>query len=151
MNFVDKCSLCCKLFPYLRNVFRTVSVYTLLILTVQRFIVLYFPLVRSKFLSLRFNEGLIVGLVTFALTISAGQLFMNSLVPHKQTGEIFCSVDERFLHVQFAVDLVYVMLTIIFPTLFILVFSVILFLEIRRNLPHTTRVELAKQKIQLTQ
>lgn len=141
-NFVDKCLLCCKLLPYLRNVFRTVSVYTLLILTVQRFIVLYFPLVRSKFLSLRFNESLIVGLVMFALCLSMGNLFMNDLVPHKETQQNFCSVDERFVHVQFAVDVVFVSLTIIFPTLFIFIFSIILFLEIRRNLPDQSRAAL---------
>lgn len=139
-NFVDKCLLCCKLVPYLRNVFRTVSVYTLLILTIQRFIVLYFPLVRAKFLSLRFNESLIIGLVLFALSLSMGNIFMNALVPHKETKIVYCTVDPVFVDLQFGVDLFFVVLTIIFPTLFIFIFSVILFLEIKRNLPAQARL-----------
>lgn len=41
-NFVDKINLFCKLVPYLRNVFRTISVYTLVLMTTQRLIVLHF-------------------------------------------------------------------------------------------------------------
>lgn len=145
-NFVDKCLLCCKFMPYLRNVFRTVSVYTLLILTIQRFIILYFPIIRAKFLSSKFNEGLIVSLVFFALLLNMGNLFMNTLVQHKETGEFYCNVDVNYIDMQFYIDLVFISMTIIVPTVFIIIFSVILFSEIKKNIPSESRPYLTSKK-----
>lgn len=132
-NFVDKSSLCCKIIPYFRNVFRTISVYALLIMTLQRFILLYFPLVRSKLNSVNFNKKLIMVLIIFGLALNLNNLLMNKLVKHEKNGQLYCNFDQKYTELHFFTDLLFVFLTILIPSIIVLVFSVILLEKIKTN------------------
>lgn len=134
-NFVDKCLICCKLIPYLRNFFRTISVYILLVMTLQRFIYLYFPLIRSKVNSSKCIKIIILNLSLFSGVLNIGNLFINTLVKHDSNGELYCSIKPDYLSIQFIIDFLFVSFSILVPTLFILVFSLILFCKIRSNIP----------------
>ncbi|CAF0765974.1 unnamed protein product [Brachionus calyciflorus] len=135
INFVDKCLLCCKLIPYFRNVFRTISVYILLIMTVQRFIYFYFPLKRSLVSSAKTNKIIIFNLIFMSLILNAGIIFVNTLTEHDTNGELYCNINPEFIDLQFIFDFVFVLFSILIPTLFILLFSFILFCRIKSNIP----------------
>lgn len=132
-NFVDKCLLCCKLIPYFRNVFRTISVYILLMMTFQRFMVLFFPLNRAKWLSVKFNKKLIYGLIISSLIFNINNIFLNSLIVHELNGEIYCSIHKDYLTYQFVIDILFVVLTILVPTVLVLTLSFILLSKINHN------------------
>lgn len=134
-NFVDKCLLCCKLFPYVRNVFRTISIYILVMLTFQRFVILYHPLKKSQLLSGAFILKLAALILIVSLLANSSTIFVNTLVKNPATGMLYCCVNARLLNVQFAFDMVFVFISIILPMVFLFTFSVILFKHIRKNLP----------------
>lgn len=136
-NFVDKCLLCCKMIPYFRNVFRTISVYILLLMTVQRNVQLYFPLYRSKwFCSNKFIKKRLVFIIVLSLLINLNNPYLNSLVQHKQSGEMYCSVDSEHVSLQFKIDLLFVLVTILIPILLILILSFVLLTKIKSNAPN---------------
>ncbi|CAF1007775.1 unnamed protein product [Brachionus calyciflorus] len=145
-NFVDKISMLCKLVPYFRNVFRTVSVYTLLLMTLQRLILLHFSSLRIKWSSTKFNKKLLISLFVTSLLINASNLYINDLVKHPYTGEFYCSVQSEYTNLQFKIDVVFVFITILIPSIFILLLSVILFINVKKGLNKTRRV--AKRSIQ---
>lgn len=139
-NFVDKSILCCKLVPYMRNICRTLSVYVLLLLTFQRFISLHFPLMNKKLNSIQLNKKIIVVLVVFSFVLNANNLILNTLVRHEINGEFYCTIEERYLHLQFNFEICFIVFTILIPTILIFLFSVILFVKIRANLPEENRI-----------
>ena len=134
-NFVDKCLLCCKLIPYLRNVFRTISVYTLLLMTFQRYVVLYFPLVRAKWCSIKFTKRILFVLILISLVLNVNNLILNDLEVHQENQEHYCTVKKEYIKYQFVIDIVFVMFTILIPTIFVLVISFVLLSKIKSNAP----------------
>jgi hypothetical protein len=136
-NFVDKCLLCCKMIPYFRNVFRTISVYILLLMTIQRNVQLYFPLYRSKwFCSNKFIKKRLILIILISLLINLNNLYLNNLVQQKQSGEMYCSVDFEHLDLQFRIDILFVLVTILIPILLILALSFVLLAKIKSNAPN---------------
>lgn len=91
-NFVDKNQFFCKVIPFLRSVFRTISVYSLVLISTQRLVVLYFPIIKSRWSLLEFNKKIIYILVFFSITLNWNNLILNELVLH-HNGEYYCSVD----------------------------------------------------------
>jgi hypothetical protein len=160
-NFVDKCELCCKIVPYFRNVnfyflisnlyfhfqlkltrifvakvFRTISVYILIFMSVQRNIKLYFPLNRSKwFCSNRYMKRTLCLIVLMALIINLSSPYVNTLVENKPSGEMFCSVDSDHVNLQFKVDIFFVFVTVFIPIILISIFSCILLHKIKTHAP----------------
>ncbi|RNA35312.1 G-coupled receptor -like protein [Brachionus plicatilis] len=131
-NFVDKFLLLCKLVPYFRNVFRTISVYTLTLMTLQRLVLLHFPSLRLRWSSTKFNRQLLVGLLITALLINSTSLLINDQVKQPFTGELYCSVREDYVDMQFKIDIFFVIITILFPSIFILFLSIVLFLNVKK-------------------
>lgn len=134
-NFVDKCSICCKLIPYFRNIFRTISVYVLLLMTLQRFILLYFPMVRSKLNSINFNKKMLIILISLSLILNSNNLFINSLIRHEENGEYYCDINPNYVELHFIGEILFVLFTIFVPTILIFVFSIILLKKINKSAP----------------
>ncbi|CAF1034416.1 unnamed protein product [Brachionus calyciflorus] len=133
-NFVDKIQIFCKLVPYLRNVFRTISVYTLLLMTIQRLIVLYFPLARKRWFSVKFNRTLLKWLLILSFVLNLTNIFMNDLIEHESNQELYCSIKKKNIHYQFVADIIFVIVTILIPCLLISLITIILYLKIRHSL-----------------
>ena len=133
-NFVDKCWSCCKLVSYSRNVFRTMSVYALLLMTFQRFIILYFPLIRAKWCSIKFNKRLIIIICIIAILFNFPSLFIVDLVKHSGNGETFCNVKDDYLYFQFYIELLFVIFTILIPIIIIIILSVVLLYKIKSSI-----------------
>ena len=131
-NFVDKFLILCKLVPYFRNVFRTISVYTLTLMTLQRLILLHFSSLRLKWSSTKFNQKILLSLFITALLINSTNLLINDQVKQPFTGELYCSVPENYVDLQFKIDIIFVIITILFPSVFILFLSVILFINVKK-------------------
>lgn len=130
-NFVDKCEICCKLIPYFRNFFRTISVYILLAMTIQRFIFFYLPLKRSIVNSPKTIKFTIYSITLFSLILNSGNLITNTLTKHETNGEFYCNINPKFFNLQIIFDFTFVLFSILLPTLFILVFSIFLFTRIK--------------------
>lgn len=144
-NFVDKFLILCKLVPYFRNVFRTISVYTLTLMTLQRLILLHFSSLRLKWSSTKFNQKILLGLFITAMLFNSISLLINDQVKQPFTGELYCSVRDEYVDLQFKIDILFVIITILFPSIFILFLSVVLFLNVKKT-SRTSRV--AKRSIQ---
>lgn len=112
-NFVDKNLFFCKLIPYLRNVFRAISIYALILVSTQRLVALYFPMVKSRWSSIYFNRKLIFLLFIFSISINLNNVFLNDLL--KNHGENFCSINKNYLRIQFIFDIKFVIVTILIP------------------------------------
>lgn len=134
LNFVDKCLIICKLIPYLRNVCRTISVYTLVLMTLQRLIVLHHSSYGSRWCSLGFNKRLIGSLIILSLMLNPSPLFINHLVQSRENTDFICSIDENFMNAQFLLDILFVLFTILLPALVIFVLSFFLYNKIKLNL-----------------
>ncbi len=135
INFVDKSIIFCKFIPYFRNVFRTISVYTLILMTLQRYIYLYFPLIRSRWCSIKAGKKILFTLIVLSLFFNTSSLILNNLEKHHVNGESFCTVRKEFIIYQFQIDILFVMFTILIPTVFILILSLSLFYKIKSNAP----------------
>ncbi|RNA42890.1 allatostatin-A receptor isoform X1 [Brachionus plicatilis] len=133
-NFVDKIKFFCRIVPYFRNVFRTVSVYTLLLMTIQRLFVLYFPLARKKWFSVYFNRTLVKWLFIVSLCVNLSTLFVNDLVEHDANQELHCSIKKKNLEFQLTMDILFAILTILVPCMLISVITVVLYLRIKECL-----------------
>lgn len=135
-NFVDKIKFFCKIVPYFRNVFRTVSVYTLLLMTIQRLFVLYFPMAKKKWFSVYFNRTLIKWLLIISLCINLTTLFVNDLVEHDVNQEMHCSIKNTYLEFQFTMDIVFAILTILIPCILISVITLVMYVRIKECLSY---------------
>lgn len=133
-NFVDKCSICCKIIPLFRNFFRTLSVYILLVMTIQRFIFFYLPLKRSFVNSKKTNVVIVSSLTIFSLILNSGNLITNTLTKHHTNGEYYCNINPNLFGLKIIFDSLFVLFSILLPILFILVFSIFLFSRIKFNL-----------------
>jgi hypothetical protein len=143
-NFVDKYTFFCKSVPYVRNVFRTTSVYILIFMTLQRLIILYFPFNRAKWSSSKFNNSLVIGLSITALLLNVNSLLMNTLVEHTETAETFCSINKDNFELQFWIEIAFVGLTILLPIFIIMTLSVILYNKINPNKIKSYQMNAAK-------
>jgi hypothetical protein len=132
-NFVDKYTLFCKGVPYIRNVFRTTSVYILILMTLQRLIILYFPFNRARWSSPKFNNSLVFALSITALLLNVNSLLMNTLVNHDENEETYCSINKENFELQFKIEIAFVCLTILVPIFIILTLSIILYNKINPN------------------
>lgn len=130
-NFVDKSVIACKLVPYLRNVFRTVSVFTLVLMTLQRFILIYFPNVQAKLGSSTFTRSVAATLLLLSALFNIVTAFVNDLDQHPITGETYCSISPVYVHLQFRFDLVFVLFTILLPAVLVVCLGFILYRKIR--------------------
>lgn len=129
-NFVDKYDFFCKIVPYLRNVFKTLSVYVLLFMTLHRFILLYFPMTKSRLNSVKFNRKLLIFLTTASFLANFGNLFINGIVLHHANAEYFCSIQTKYIKLNLYSEIFFVLFTILIPSLFFLIFSLVLFKKI---------------------
>lgn len=125
-NFVDRFAFFCKLVPYTRNVFRAISVYILILMTLQRLMILYFPLKRAKWSSPSFNLKLVTILIAIAIPLNVNAIFMNTLLVHENR-ETFCSIDHQYLRLHFYFESGYNLITILIPIVIILIMSIILY------------------------
>ena len=133
-NFVDKFTIFCKLIPYLRNVFRSISVYILILMALQRLIILYFPLNRAKWSSPKFNNTLVSVLITLAFLLNTSTMVMNTLLEHKDHDQAtYCSVEPSLHHIQFKLEILFTLFTIFIPCCIILALSIILYNKINPN------------------
>lgn len=139
-NFVDKILIFCKLIPYFRNVFRTISVYTLVLMTLQRLILLHFSSLRLKWSSIRFNKNIIIGLIVISLIINISTLVINDLIEHPFNQELFCSIKKDYYDLQFKIDILFGLLTILLPCVFILFLCIFLFLNVKKNMAKKSRI-----------
>ncbi|RNA31764.1 B1 bradykinin receptor-like, partial [Brachionus plicatilis] len=131
-NFVDKFNFFCKLVPYLRNVFKTLSVYLLLIMTLHRFILLYFPMTKSRLNSAKFNKKLLFFLLITSLLVNFGILFFNSIAVHQVNGEHFCTIQPKYIKINLYSEIFFILFTILIPSIFFLLFSLVLLKKIIR-------------------
>lgn len=129
-NFVDKYNFFCKLVPYLRNVFKTLSVYCLVFMTLHRLVIIYFPMIKSRLSSAKFNKQLLASLVVASFVANFGILFINSTVLHQENDEYFCSIQPVYIKLNLYCEIIFVLFTIIIPSIFFLIFSLVLFKKI---------------------
>ena len=134
-NFVDHNVIFCKLFSYLRDVLRTISAYTLLFMSFQRFIRLYFPLKCAKWCSASFNKKLLFTIVNISLIVNVSDLALVDIVPHELNEYTQCTVSQSLMHIHFYTDLAFACLTVFLPTILITVLSFILWKRITSNVP----------------
>ncbi len=93
INIIDKSWFLCKMVYYLRNVFRMTSAYIIILMTWERFVVLYMPLKRAKWCSLRVNKFLVISLTGLAFLLNSPILVIVDLVRHPNNGNCYC--DEK--------------------------------------------------------
>lgn len=126
-NFVDKSTLGCKLVPYLRNLFRTISVFTLVLMTLQRFILINFPSMQARFCTIQFSKKVAIALIILASIFNTNVLFVNGLSKHNLNNESFCSTKQEYVTMQFNFDLLFVLFTILIPAMIIFVLGKVYF------------------------
>jgi hypothetical protein len=143
-NFVDKSVFFCKLIPYLKNVFKTISIYTLILITLERIVILYFPFKRSKWLkhSKRSNFYLFWS----ALVFNSYVLLFNTLEQHSVNRQLYCTIRKNFLAIYFYVDIIFVGFTIMIPSIIILILSIFLVRKVSSNYPSWTDFYKASSK-----
>lgn len=131
LNLVNNSRTSCKLIPFLRNIFRTTSIYCLVFLSIQRTVSLYFPMIKSKWSNLKFNKMLIWIILGLSIFLNLNNLFVNDLVSHFKTNQVFCSINRKFLRYQILFDLKYILLTILIPIFLIIGISIVLYKKIK--------------------
>ncbi|RNA12519.1 G-coupled receptor -like protein [Brachionus plicatilis] len=139
LNLVNQSRAFCKLVPFLRNVFRTTSVYSLIFLSIQRTVSLYFPMIKSRWSNLRFNKILIWLIFALSILLNLNNLVLNDLVSHYKTNQIFCSINRNFLSYQFLFDFKYIIFTILVPIFIIIGISIVLYRKIRFSLKNALK------------
>jgi len=137
-NFVDKSVFFCKLIPYLKNVFKTISIYALILITLERIIILYFPFKRSKWLKHSRKSNFFLFLI--ALLLNLYVLFLNTLEQHSVNRQFYCTIRKDFLEIYLYIDIIFVVFTIMIPSIIILFMSIFLVRKVSSNYPSWTDI-----------
>lgn len=131
LNLMNQSRIFCKLIPFLRNLFRTMSIYCLVLLSIHRIYSLYYPMVKSRWSNLKFNKTVIFLIFIFAVLINWHNLILNDLVGHYKTNQIFCSINRNYFRYQFIFDFKYIIVSILIPIIIIIGISFVLYTKIR--------------------
>ena len=126
INFVDHSRIFCKTVSYLRNVFRTISAYTMLLMTFERFIALYFPMNKNKLCSFRINALLTKILVITSLLLNSTILYLADIVKYPNSDYFICEFNEKFKTLYFYLNVLFVAFTILIPIIIISIVTFIL-------------------------
>jgi hypothetical protein len=126
INFVDHSRIVCKIVSYLRNVFRTISAYTMLLMTFERFIALYFPMNKNKLCSFRINAVLTKILVILSLLLNSTILYLADIVKHPNSDSFICEFNDNFKTLYFYLNVLFVIFTILIPIIIVSIITFIL-------------------------
>ena len=100
-------------------------------MTLQRFILIYFPNVQAKLGSSTFSRSVAIILILLSALFNLVTAFVNDLDQHPITGETYCSISPVYVHLQFRFDLVFVLFTILLPAVLVVCLGFILYRKIR--------------------
>ncbi len=114
----------CVLSVYLAYVCAFLSIWIVVSFTVERFIIVVFPLQGRNFLRIRQAVGVVVGLVLFSLLFYSYALFTSRII--NVVGLKQCSTETKFMDFLFIMMYIDTVLTLIVPSVTIIVLNTLI-------------------------
>lgn len=138
INIIDQSDLACKLTSFARYTFRLTSASILTAFTIQRAIVIYFPLINRIIDTTSTSWKTLIGIVAFSLTSCSfiPYLFKLNTASNDRS---YCDTNKNYPELYFWVMIIYVFLSMIIPivTIFICNTITIIHLLKARSLRYT--------------
>jgi hypothetical protein len=135
MNITDNYDLACRLVNYLRYVLRFVSAYIITIFTIQRAVVIFFPLCQSKFSSTSYAWRVVIGLCVFAAALCSFVPFVFSLNSNESKSKFYCDINKSTPFVSrfyFVATIIYIALIMFIPIITIIVCNTLITFQLCR-------------------
>lgn len=123
LNVIHKNDLGCRFISFLRNMLRLVSAFLILVFTIQRFLVVHFPL-KSSFKSNKSAWSTFKVIFWIGLLSNFWTLYIFEL--QSKDEKFLCDVKKDWYMGYFLINLVYTILIIFLPTLLIFVFNILI-------------------------
>ena len=127
----------CHLFVYLAYVSSFLSVWFVVCFTVERHIAVCFPLKRQTWCTACRARILVITISVLALAIYSFSFWMTEVIDYY--GQPFCSVKEKYYQVQATINIVDTLITLIFPTVVIVVCNIRITYALARFFMHNQR------------
>ena len=117
INITDKFDFSCRLVNYFRYFLRFISAYLITIFTVQRAIVIHYPLCQSKFSSPKFAWKIVIGLVFVATFLCSIIPFLFKLTENDdaKVTVVYCDADKKSETLYFTTTIIYIFLIMFIP------------------------------------
>ena len=121
----------CQGFVYLSYITAFLSVWTVVAFTVERFIVVYRPLAKSKWCSSHKARRVALGLVIFAFLFYSFALWTSKLVIFKiPKNTTICYFDYRYFNLLKIMNIIDTVITLIIPSTIIIVLNIAIAIKI---------------------
>lgn len=130
LNIIDKNESACRIINYLRYVLRFTSAYIIVLFTVQRVFIVYFPLQnRYKSKKSAWKTVTIIACVSIVLNVWAAFIF------EIRQGEIYnyCAVKKIWVDIYFNMNAVYIMIIMLIPIVVIVVLNFLIIMKTTRD------------------
>ena len=140
----------CQLVVYISYVSALLSVWTVVAFTVDRFIVVYYPLKRLNLCTKRRARIVVVVLLVVALLLYNFALWTNKVQPYPPSGEEKCYYSLKYMGMLYVISIADTILTMLVPSAVIIVLNVLIVVGVwrlmrkrRRRAATTVTVKLA--------
>jgi hypothetical protein len=135
LNITDNYDLTCRFVNYLRYFLRFVSAYIITIFTIQRAIVIFFPLYQSKFASTSYAWRVVLALSSFAGILCIFVPFVFRLNTNESHSKYYCDVNKSnpFIYkFYFGVTIAYIVLIMFIPIITIILCNTLITFQLCR-------------------
>jgi hypothetical protein len=124
INLVDKSLILCKLVPFTRSTLKTMSMYILINILLQRLVLFYRPRFNFDYFSFKFNLKLFAALLFFSLLVSAHFLFLNE--PAYLDNHWVCDSNKQLVNFHFKIIILECALRVLLPFVAVLTLGAVL-------------------------
>jgi hypothetical protein len=138
INIIDQSDLACKLTSFARYTFRLTSASILTAFTIQRAIVIYFPLINRIIDTTNSSWKTLVGILAFSFITCSFIPFLFKLNT-ASNGQSYCDTNKNYPTLYFWVTIIYVFLSMIIPIITIFICNTITIIHLlkARNIRYT--------------
>ncbi len=127
LNIVDTNFIACTAINYLRYVLRFISAYIIEIFTIQRVLIIYFPL--SKQYKSKRSAFFLILTILFVSIILNGWIPFVFKIKKNDKGYQLCEIDDSWMKIYFILCQIYIFLIIVIPICSIIISNILIIVK----------------------